>query len=273
MKKFLFRFAQAYLGLLVVILIAGFFFRDRVLQQNVDMMLVSSSGNHWFGTDSLGRDVFWRVVQGGQVSVLVGLVSFALSLLIGCLYGGASGWLEGTADRVLMRAVDVLLSIPSFVTVSVLCLGLQMILPVEDLLMRSFISLCCGIAATHWMGLARVTRGLVMETKRRPFIEASRALGATPGRIFVSHILPNIKGRLGVVAVSQIPTLIMYESLMSFIGLGVQPPWTSWGLLLRDGWKNLSAFPHLILFPSLILFLTMWSFNIVFDRMTEDRRS
>lgn len=269
MKKAFLRFAQAYLFVLFAVLIVGIFFHERSLEQNVEGILQPSSAAHWFGTDSLGRDIFWRAVQGGQVSLLVGLVSFALSFVIGSLYGAVSGWCEGLTDRIMMRTIDILLSIPSFIAVSVICLGLQLILPMEDLLVRSFISLCVGIAATHWMGLARLTRGLVMETKRRPFIEASRALGAGPVRIFLSHIFPNISGRLLVVAVTQIPTLIMYESMMSFIGLGVQPPWTSWGLLLRDGWKNLSSFPHLILFPSLTLFLTMWSFNIVFDAHVE----
>lgn len=266
MRNFFFQLARTYLIILVLVLIAGLFFSGQGLEQNVDAILLSASGVHWFGTDSLGRDVFWRVVQGGQISVLIGVLTACLSLAISAVYGGIAGWYEGNADRVLMRGIDILLAIPSFITVSVLCLGLRLILPISNTAVLSFVSLTIAISATHWMGLARILRGLVMETKRKPFIEAARALGASTPRIFRAHIFPNIRSRILVLVVMQIPTNIMYESLMSFIGLGVQSPWTSWGLLVRDGWKNLSSFPHLILFPSLVLFITMWSFNVVFDR-------
>jgi oligopeptide transport system permease protein len=266
MRNFFFQVARAYLAVLILILFVGVFLSGQGLEQNVDAILLPASFSHWFGTDSLGRDVFWRVVQGGQVSVLIGVLTALLSLLISAVYGGIAGWYEGNTDCVLMRGVDILLAIPSFITVSVLCLGLRLILPITNVALLSFASLTIAISATHWMGLARILRGLVMETKRRPFIEASRALGASTPRIFHAHIFPNIRSRVLVLVVMQIPTNIMYESLMSFIGLGVQSPWTSWGLLVRDGWKNLSSFPHLILFPSLVLFVTMWSFNVVFDR-------
>lgn len=266
MKRILRGIAGVYLSLLVVLLGLAIFWQEQSFAQDVNAILQSSSKEHWLGTDSLGRDLWLRILQGGQISVSVGLITAFCGFCLGLLYGGVAGWFEGNTDRVLMRGLDIFMAIPSFVLVSVLCLVLQFILPIGDINVRAFVILCVAISLTHWMSIARVARGLVMETKRKPYIEASRALGAQPWRILKDHIFPNIRSRILILGILQIPTNIMYESLMSFIGLGVQPPWTSWGLLVRDGWKTLSAFPHLILYPSLFLFLTVWSFNILFDR-------
>jgi oligopeptide transport system permease protein len=138
-------------------------------------------------------------------------------------------------------------------------------LPIEEAYLKSLIGLCLGISATHWMNLARVTRGKVLEIKRKPFVEAAISLGGSQTHILYRHILPNMMGTLMILVAMQIPNNILYESFMSFIGLGIQPPHTSWGILVREGWKTLTSFPHLILFPSLVLFLTVWSFQIILD--------
>jgi oligopeptide transport system permease protein len=228
-------------------------------------MLEGPTWAHWFGRDILGRDLLLRVLLGGRVSLIVGLVCAVFSLLIGFFFGAISGWNGGFVDRIMMRLLDVLTSIPSFILVATLCLSVQTMVPIEDSFMKAFVSLCIGISATHWMGLARVTRSMVMEIKAKPFVEAAIALGGSRVHIICRHILPNMVGTLIVLMALQIPTNILYESFMSFIGLGIQPPFTSWGILVREGWKTLSSFPHLILFPSAILFLTVWSFHIVLD--------
>lgn len=273
MKKFFFYFSVLFLALLFFITIfysvLGF---GGGLEQNVENILVSPGKSQWFGTDSLGRDLFSRVLLGGRVSLTVGILCSLLSLAFGFCYGALAGWYEGLVDGILMRLCDILMAIPSFILVSVLCLSMQLLLPIEDTHFKALFSLCLGISSTHWMSMARVTRGMVLELKRKPFIEAAIALGGTRTHIMLRHILPNMFGTLLILVAMQIPTNILYESFMSFIGLGIHPPYTSWGILVREGWKTLSSFPHLILFPSLILFLTVWSFHIVLDSFKEKLR-
>lgn len=270
MKKVFLIFSVGFLGLLLLMMsVYSFFGFGTGLEQNVENILLGPGPTHWFGTDSLGRDIFARVLLGGRISLFVGLVCSVLSFAFGFSYGALAGWFEGLTDRVLMRFLDILMAIPSFILVSILCLSLQLLLPVADTHLRALLSLCLGISATHWMGMARVTRGMVLEIKRKPFVEAAVALGGSQIHIMLRHVLPNMLGTLLILVAMQIPTNILYESFMSFIGLGVQPPYTSWGILVREGWKTLSSFPHLILFPSLILFLTVWSFHVLLDAFKE----
>ncbi|WP_415062956.1 ABC transporter permease [Bdellovibrio sp.] len=268
MKKFFFIFAVIFLSVLFVgIVFYPWLGWGTGLEQNVESILMPPGKEHWFGTDSLGRDIFTRVLLGGRISLFVGLLCSILSFLFGFTYGALAGWFEGVTDRVLMRLCDILMAIPSFILVSILCMSLQLVLPFEDVFTKALVSLCFGISATHWMSLARVTRGMVLEIRRKPFVEAAVALGGTRVHIMLRHILPNMLGTLLILMAMQIPTNILYESFMSFVGLGIHPPYTSWGILVREGWKTLSSFPHLILFPSLILFLTVWSFHIVLDHV------
>lgn len=266
MKKVFFAAALTFLLCLVLLMATQPWWGQDPLQQNIEAILQGPSALHWFGTDTLGRDLFSRVLLGARISIFVGVVCAMVSAIFGFLYGAIAGWFEGWVDRVLMRICDILMALPSFILVSVLCLSLHLLLPLEEGIAKALISLCVGICATHWMSMARVSRGMVQEILRKPYIEAAQALGASPWRIIRQHVLPNMLSTLLVMMVLQVPANILYESFMSFIGLGIHPPYTSWGILVREGWKSLSSFPHLILFPSLVLFLSVWSVNIVVDR-------
>ena len=169
MKKFLTYFAITYLSLLVLfIMFAPWIFTGSYLEQNVDRILWEPQVGYLFGTDSLGRDLFLRTLAGGRVSLLVGILCAFLSFIVGLTYGSVAGWFEGRVDRLMMRFCDILMAIPSFILVAVLCLSLQLILPFSDPYWMSLFSLVLGISATHWMTIARVTRGKVLEIKRKP---------------------------------------------------------------------------------------------------------
>lgn len=273
MKKFFFWSAVYVLSLIILLSIfAPWIFPASHFDQNIDKMLLSPDMVHWMGTDSLGRDLFARIFMGGRISLLIGVISALLTTLIGFTYGSIAGWREGIIDSFLMRLNDVLMSVPSFVSVSVICLSFKVFFPAELHSHSALLGMCIAISATHWMTMARVTRGMVLEIKRKPFIEAAVALGANPKHIILKHILPNIHSTLLVLMALQVPSAIIYESFMSFIGLGTQPPDTSWGILVKEGWSSLSSYPHLILFPSLILFLTVWSFHALIDQLRESEQ-
>ncbi len=270
MKKTFKSIASIYLILLFgLFVLQFFFFKEEPFNQIIDDILSTPSLKYLMGTDSLGRDLFWRVAHGGQVSILVGILTTAVSVMIGLIYGSIAGLKEGYLDSLMMRFVDIISSIPSFVTASVLCIGLQYVVVFENVFLKSLVILLISISLTHWMNIARVVRALVLETKHQAFIESAKVLGATSSRIFWKHILPNIRTQVFTLAILQIPTSIMYESYMSFIGLGIQAPFTSWGMLIQDGWKALAVYPHLVMFPALCLFLTVWSVNTL---LSEDSR-
>ncbi|WP_413290634.1 ABC transporter permease [Bdellovibrio sp. HCB337] len=234
--------------------------------QNTENILQTPNALHWFGTDSLGRDVFTRVFYGARVSLFVALFSSLITMVVGICVGALAGWFGGYPERILIRSVDVLQAIPSFLLVSLLCLFLQSILEIGDFNIKTLISLAVSISLVHWFNVAKVTRGQTKQIKVLSYIEAARALGATPFRIFIRHVLPNMQGTLLVLFALQIPASILYESMISFAGYGLQSPQVSWGILLQEGWRSLSQFPHLLLLPALVLFLTVLSFHLILFR-------
>jgi len=232
--------------------------------QDTERILLSPSVQHWFGTDSLGRDLFTRVFYGARASLFVAVVSSVFAMFLGITLGALAGWFEGWSERLLIRTLDVLQAIPSFLLVSLLCLFLQGFIDVGDFNLKTLMSLSLSISLVHWFNVAKITRGQTRQIKSLSYVDAARAIGATPVRIFHKHILPNMQGTLLTLFVIQIPASILYESMISFAGYGLQSPQVSWGILLQEGWRSLSQFPHLLLLPALVLFLTVFAFHLVF---------
>jgi oligopeptide transport system permease protein len=218
-------------------------------------ILEPPNGNHWMGTDALGRDLLTRVLYGARVSLTVGVGTALLALVIGTTYGVISGFRGGRLDNFMMRLVDIFYGLPDMVIFILLSL----------LFGRTIGGLLAALGLVSWVRFARIARGQVLQTKQLLFVESARAMGASKTRIVVRHILPNILGPIIVTLTFSIPAAILAESTLSFIGLGINDPYsawgTSWGTLAQDGWRAMRTFPHLIFFPAAAIFLTILAFN------------
>lgn len=215
--------------------------------------LASPNGEHWMGTDRLGRDLFSRLIYGARVSLFIGVATTLLALLIGTAYGAISGYLGGRTDNLMMRMVDVLYALPD----------LLMIILITVVMGRGVTGIFIALTLVSWVTVARLVRGEALRIKEYSYVEAARALGAGHVRILLKEILPNIVGLLIVTLSFRVPVAIIAESTLSFIGLGIEPPFSSWGTLANEGWTAIKFYPHLILFPSLAIFLTILSFNFL----------
>ena len=249
------------LGLLALVgdRVAGY----RFDQQDIRAALEGPSAAHWMGTDPLGRDVFARVTQGGRVSLLVAVGSTAIALLIGIAYGGVSGYVGGRTDGILMRAVDIAYSLPDVLLIVLLIEVFDASLDAVADLYRRLLALTLALGLVGWVSIARLVRALTLQAREEPWVEAARATGVPAGRLLVRHILPNLSGPILVTAAFRIPAAILAESTVSFIGLGIQPPFASWGALAADGFQAMRSYPHLILFPSLAILVTLLGFHLL----------
>lgn len=213
----------------------------------------------FFGTDSNGRDMLARVMLGGQISIAVGVLASLVSLGIGVVYGATAGYIGGRVDNVMMRFVEILYSLPFVFLVVVLVVFFG----------RSFILIFLVIGAVEWLDMARIVRGQTLALKRREFVSAAQALGLSDWQIIRRHIIPNTIGPVVVFVTVVVPKVILLESFLSFLGLGVQAPLTSWGALISEGANNIQSAPWLLIFPAIFFVLTLFSLNFVGDGLRD----
>jgi oligopeptide transport system permease protein len=223
---------------------------------------------HWFGTDDVGRDLFVRTLYGGRISLLVGLAATLVSLVIGIAWGATAGYIGGRTDQVMMRTVDVVYAMPFMFFVILLMVFFG----------RNILLIFVAVGAVNWLDMARIVRGQTLSLKKKEFIEAARAGGVSNFNIVRRHIVPNLLGVVIVYVTLTIPQVILVESFLSFLGLGVQEPMTSWGALVNDGAQAMESAPWALIFPALFLALTLFCFNFLGDGLRDaldprDRRA
>jgi oligopeptide transport system permease protein len=228
-------------------------------QQNLVLGPSPPSHTHWLGTDPLGRDLLARLLYGGRISLMVGILATLVSLTIGVLYGAISGFAGGKLDMVLMRCVDILFALPFTIFVILLMVFFG----------QNIILLFVAIGAVEWLTMARIVRGQVMSLKHQDFIEAARALGLRKRRILLRHILPNLLGPIIVYATLTVPEVMLLEAFLSFLGLGVQPPQSSWGVLIKEGAEMMEVYPWLLIYPAAAMALTLFALNFLGDGLRD----
>lgn len=219
----------------------------------------SLESGHWFGTDAVGRDILVRTLEGGRISLLVGLVATIVSLVIGVSYGATAGYFGGRTDRLMMRVVDIIYALPFmfFVILLMVVFG------------RHIVLIFVAIGAVNWLDMARIVRGQTLSLKNTEFIEAARACGVDDWAIIRRHIIPNLLGVVIVYVTLTIPQVILIESFLSFLGLGVQEPMSSWGGLVSDGAQDMESAPWTLIVPAVFLTVTLYCFNYIGDGLRD----
>lgn len=266
----------------VVPTVLGLSYQD----QNLSLGATPPSAAHWFGTDELGRDLFARLLYGGRISLMVGFIASCVALTIGVSYGAIAGYTGGKLDAFMMRVVDILYALPFTVFVILMMVFLNEPMNQLDAALRGFsvfgytplgnlqgigkiVGLFAAIGAVEWLTMARIVRGQVLTVKKMEYIEAARTLGYGHTRIIFRHIVPNVLGPVIVFTTLTIPSVMMLESFLSFLGLGVDAPLSSWGTLIKDGADKMENYPWLLIFPGGIFALTLLSLNLLGDGLRD----
>jgi oligopeptide transport system permease protein len=249
-------------GTVVFIVVALGFFAPWIAPYSIGgleakQLLETPSWSHWMGTDGLGRDLFTRILYGARVSITVGLGTAVIALVIGTSYGLVAGFRGGNWDHFMMRVVDIFYGLPEMLIFILLSLVFG----------RNIGGLLIALGLVSWVRFARIARGQVLQAKEFLFVESANALGASRRRVLLRHILPNILGPIIVTLTFSIPSAILAESTLSFIGIGINDPYsawgTSWGTLAQDGYRAMRSYPHVIAFPAAAIFVTILSFNVL----------
>lgn len=228
-------------------------------EQNFAMANAWPSAAHWFGTDSLGRDLFVRVLYGARISLSIGLVASLINVCIGVLYGGIAGLAGGRTERIMMHIVDVLYSIPMLLYVILLMVVFR----------PGLLNIYLALGISYWLNMARIVRGQILSLKRQEYVLAARSCGTSTWHILCRHMIPNCVGPIIVTLTLSIPDAIFTEAFLSFIGLGVSAPMASWGVLASDGISSMRSFPFQLFFPAAALSLTMLGFMFLGDGLRD----
>ena len=228
-------------------------------EQNLGLGAIPPSAAHWFGTDVFGRDLLTRVLYGGRVSLMVGFIATVVALLIGVLWGTVAGYLGGRTDVVMMRIVDILYALPFIIFIILLMVVFG----------RSILLLFLAIGAVEWLTMARIVRGQVLGIRRQEYIEAALSMGLSTWTILRRHVIPNTLSPVIVYATLTIPQVMLLEAFLSFLGLGIQPPQSSWGLLISYGAETMEDYPWALIFPGLFLSVTLFALNFLGDGLRD----
>lgn len=228
-------------------------------EQNLALGATAPSSTHWLGTDVLGRDLFSRLLYGGRISFAVGFLATFVSLVIGVSYGIVSGYAGGKIDRMMMRVVEILYAMPYIIFVVLLV----------TIFKRNIALIFIAIGAVEWLTMARIVRGQVLGLKEQAFVAAAKSLGQSDWQIMKKHLLPNLLGIIIIYATLTVPSVMLLESFISFLGLGIQAPNTSWGDLIKLGADNMEEYPWLLIFPSIVFSLTLFSLNFLGDGLRD----
>ena len=227
--------------------------------QNLDLGATPPSAAHWLGTDIFGRDLLTQILYGGRISLAVGFIATAVALVIGVTWGAVAGYFGGRIDSVMMRFVDILYALPFMIFIILLMVVFG----------RNILLLFLAIGAVEWLTMARIMRTQVQALRQQEFVEAAVSLGLPPSAIIFKHIIPNALGPIIVYTTLTIPSVMLLEAFLSFLGLGIQPPQTSWGLLISYGAETMEEYPWLLIFPGLALTITLFSLNFLGDGLRD----
>ena len=259
-KNYLALLGLAVLVLLVVIsLLTPWIAPYSYSAQNLDVGATAPSLQHWLGTDVFGRDMLTRIMYGGRISLMVGFVATGVALVIGILWGAVAGFYGGRIDALMMRIVDILYALPFMIFIVLLMVVFG----------RNILLLFLAIGAVEWLTMARIVRGQVMSLRHQEFVEAANSLGLSQWIIIRRHIIPNTLGPVIVYTTLTIPSVMLLEAFLSFLGLGIQPPESSWGLLISYGVETMEEYPWLLIFPGIALSLTLFALNFLGDGLRD----